>query len=174
MNWKKVLKGIMPIASTIIGTANPLAGAALRVASKAILGKEDGTEAEVELAFAGATAADIASMRKADQDFEKELSDNNIDLEKIHADDRSSAREMHISTQDNAVYIIAALFIIGYFTILYAVLTGGVEIAESNKGLVYTLIGILSAGVTQVMNFFFGSSKGSKDKTQALSAVLRK
>src|SRR5689334_10777965 len=77
------------VAPTIAKTlGGPLAGLAAGALSKALLGKHDGTTAEVEAALAAATPEQIAAIRKADQDFEAEMGRQGIDLAKINAGDR--------------------------------------------------------------------------------------
>jgi hypothetical protein len=41
-------------------------------------------------------------------------------------------------------------------------------------GIIGTLIGYVSAKADQVVSYYFGSSSGSKDKTQAMSDALSK
>lgn len=173
MKWKSILKGIMPIASTVIGTANPLAGHIFKKASQILLGKPDGTEEEVQEALKNATPDQIAAMRKADQDFKLELQKNGIKLEEIHAEDRDSARKMSMATGGDAQEILAAVFIIGYFAIFYCLASGEIKVTPENSSLITILMGIMSAAVTQIINFFFGSSKGSKDKTKALQSLTK-
>jgi hypothetical protein len=44
---------------------------------------------------------------------------------------------------------------------------------EKNAELVYFLIGNLFGGFFQVMNYYFGSSSGSKEKTQIFNALRK-
>ena len=41
------------------------------------------------------------------------------------------------------------------------------------SALIGTVVGYVAANVQQVMGYFFGSSKGSADKTDALVAAVR-
>ena len=43
MKLKELLKGVAPIISGLVGTANPLAGMAVKVLCVKLLGKPDGT-----------------------------------------------------------------------------------------------------------------------------------
>lgn len=60
--------------------------------------------------------------------------------------------------------IIGTVFICGFIYVLVLVFRGDVTIPEEQREMVIYLLGILSGGMGQVMNFFFGSSSGSKDK----------
>jgi hypothetical protein len=70
---------------------------------------------------------------------------------------------------------ISALVIAGFFFVLWKLL--GVEASALDKmgniqNVMFTLLGALGAAFTQVMNYWFGSSKGSSDKTQILNQQL--
>jgi hypothetical protein len=61
--WKDVVRNVAPaLGSALLG---PAAGAALRAVSTALLGKPDGTEAEVEARIANWTPADELALRTA-------------------------------------------------------------------------------------------------------------
>ena len=61
-----------------------------------------------------------------------------------------------------------ALFIIGFIVILYLIFSGEVNIEVGMKDTAIYVLGILSAGIAQIMNFWFGSSSGSKEKTNLM------
>jgi len=70
----------------------------------------------------------------------------------------------------NFVYYLA----IGVFTFSVAVviLLFFKEVPEKNKDVVNFILGVLiGTGLTGIFNYFFGSSKGSKDKADLLSAL---
>jgi hypothetical protein len=50
-----------------------------------------------------------------------------------------------------------------------ALLSGQVIIPPDIKDMVMTLLGIMTAAQAQIMNFWFGSSSGSKEKTSKLA-----
>ncbi len=60
----------------------------------------------------------------------------------------------------------------------YALLVSPDPIKDENmkaivSALIGTVVGYVAANVQQVMGYFFGSSKGSADKTDALVAAVR-
>ena len=61
--------------------------------------------------------------------------------------------------------IISALYIVAFCAVLWAVFMGELTFSDTQEKLANLLVGILSAGLMQIMNFWFGSSSGSKDKT---------
>jgi len=64
--------------------------------------------------------------------------------------------------------VMSAVYILGYFGLLYAFVQGHVEVQEQFTSLFNGLLGVLSAAQIQIINFWFGSSFGSKEKTAAL------
>jgi len=68
--------------------------------------------------------------------------------------------------KEHYMYILASIIVVGFF-----VLTGilmFVELPEGTNSVVNLLFGGLVAGFATVLNYFFGSSKSSADKTAML------
>jgi hypothetical protein len=97
---------------------------------------------------------------------------NEMESLKSDVEDRSSARERQAQMRDWTPNILAGIFIGGYLYSLYGVLSGSITIPEGNKEIAYILMGVLTASVTQIMNYFYGSSSGSKKKTSVLNDAL--
>jgi FtsH-binding integral membrane protein len=64
------------------------------------------------------------------------------------------------------MYALAALFVIGYFILIGLILT--MVIPNENKDIALMLFGTLTAGVSLILGYFFGSSKGSEEKNRML------
>lgn len=64
------------------------------------------------------------------------------------------------------MYGIAGLVIIGFFALLGILIF--VKVPESNMQILNIVIGALIGSFTSITSFYFGSSKGSKDKTKHL------
>lgn len=171
MSWKTLVKSVAPVIGSALG--GPVGGVALKAISDKLFPGEklEGKALEKKIAEAINTDPDaLLKLKQADQAFEARLKELDIDLEKIHADDRDSARDLAKNTTLLPQTIIAAIFISGFVLVLYAVFSGHVEMTADQSRIAMYLLGILSAGIMQIMNFFYGSSSGSKDKTAALSA----
>ena len=69
-------------------------------------------------------------------------------------------------------YSLGSLLVIGFFFILYIVFAK--TMPESNKDLGLLVVGALVAKFGDVVSYFFGSSKGSADKTDAINEKLNK
>lgn len=106
--------------------------------------------------------------------------DKNIALEMLRYDveDRKSAREMQVAAlgQDDVFskrfnyYLASAIF--GVFSIVL-ILLFFVEIPEGNNEIVYMGFGTFIGIVGTVAAFYFGSSSGSKDKTEGLMQAMK-
>jgi|10_taG_2_1085330.scaffolds.fasta_scaffold40421_5 hypothetical protein len=129
---------------------------AISKVGKALIGsKEEGTTEMAEELFA------------SQEDYINEL--------ELIFKDKESARDMQkeaLAQEDlfskRFVYYFATLIFLFSATII--TLLFFVEIPQENKRIVDMAIGIIvGTGLISVIQFFFGSSKGSKDKTQLLN-----
>ncbi len=68
--------------------------------------------------------------------------------------------------KDIYMFVLGGLVVIGFFTILYIVFK--VELPGGNKDIALILLGVLGAKFGDVVSYFYGSSKGSTDKTEMI------
>lgn len=165
MSWINVLKTVAPTLATALG--GPLAGAAVAAVSGAILGHPSGTEEEVSQAVLGAAPDTLLKLKEADYAFKTKMAELGVNLEKISAEDRNSARNREIQTKDPTVKVLAYAYTVGYFITLGFVMKTSVH--EDMLNIVMVLIGVLTAAQAQIMNFYFGSSAGSALKNEMLA-----
>ncbi len=87
--------------------------------------------------------------------------------------DRQGARSMAVALKDTAqAWIQPALAVIavgGFFYVIYA-LMGGLKVSTESREILFMLLGILASTFKDVYQFYFGSSKGSKDKSILLQS----
>lgn len=96
-------------------------------------------------------------------------------MAELDAKDRASARdrEIQISTNDKAPLInkivtpVLALGVVSLAFALFGVLLF-IEVKPEAKDILIYVLGVLSAAVTQILSYYFGSSQGSKDKSELL------
>lgn len=69
-------------------------------------------------------------------------------------------------TQDNNRYILAWFLGAGFFTLIVILIF--FDIKDGSKEIVYTLLGSFGTAFGMAINYFFGSSEGSKEKTKLL------
>ena len=168
MEW---LKTLAPLLGSAL--AGPLGGAAASFIADKLGVKEATIEAVTDVLNSGKMTADqIASLKLAEIEFEKFLKQNAIDLEKIHAGDRDSARKLQTETKSNVPGFLAIGVTFGFFGILLFLLLEGVPATGGDALLV--MLGALGAAWGSVISFYFGSSSGSAAKTEALSKLAGK
>ena len=157
-----ILKGVAPALATAV--AGPLGGAALTaIASK--FGVEDDVKA-----VAQAIAGDPAAAQK--------LQDLELEYTRMAMDDLKNARGMQIAAlaQDDKV---AKRFIYYYAwfwsvsSMVYFGCVTFVPLPEGGQHFADIILGfLLGTAVATIISFFYGSSKSSKDKTEAMVKSL--
>jgi len=164
-DWKAIVRTVAPGIATALG--GPLAGLAVQTVSNALLGKPDGSPAEVEAAVMGASPDALLKLKQADNDFKLAIERLGVDLEKIAAEDRGSARSMQVATRSKVPGILAMAVTVGFFTILIGLLMRWMVATDNNALLI--LLGALSAAWGAIVNFYYGSSADSHRKTEIMS-----
>lgn len=167
-DWKALVGSVAPTIATALG--GPFAGMATKELASRLLGKDNATEEELQTALASATPETLAEVKRIDAEFKTKMKELGVDLERVHAGDRASARDLAKSTTLLPQAVLAGVFVLGFVVVMYAVFTGSVTLEGSTQQAAFILLGILSAGMTQILNFFFGSSAGSKEKTAHMAA----
>lgn len=71
-----------------------------------------------------------------------------------------------MKTKELYFYAIGALFIVGFFACLGLVIFKAFP--AENNAIINVMFGCLIAGVSTVLNYFYGSSKGSADKNEII------
>jgi hypothetical protein len=160
-----LLGQIAPSIATALG--GPLAGVAVKTLSGALFGHEDSTEEQIIEAMATASPDQLAAIKKIDADFKVQMKSLDIDLERISAGDRDSARQMQQNTKDSTPKILAYFITFGFFGALVWILVFGLP--QTGLEVILMMLGSLSTSWTGVVQFYYGSSAGSKAKTDALN-----
>ena len=160
-----LLGQVAPTIATALG--GPLAGLAVKTISEAMCGHSDANESEVSAALMGATPEQLQKLKETDATFKLKMKELDIDLEKISSEDRDSARKMQMETRDWIPRALAISVTFGFFGILTWLLTKGVP-PTGSETLIY-MLGALGTAWTGIVQFYFGSSAGSKAKTDALT-----
>jgi hypothetical protein len=176
MDWGSVVKAISaaaPILGSLFGpggtAVGALAGQGVVLAARA-LGVNPTTDAVAE-----AIASDPAAAQKLAQfEIENKQELQRLEIKKMEMEyaDISGARTMHTATEtatgkmDYNLYILAWTIVIGFFVLMGFLLK--IPVPPDQNGVIFMLFGSLATGFGQVLQFFFGSSKGSQDKNQQI------
>jgi hypothetical protein len=121
---------------------------------------------QLDAAVRDASIDDLAKLKAADADFAVRMKQLDVDLEKVDADDRSNARSREIAVHDHTPEVLAYLLTLGFFGLLAMMCVH--DLPAANAQLLYVLLGSLGTGWIGAMTYFFGSSAGSRAKSQML------
>lgn len=165
------LRKIAPFLSTALSFGGPvgtIAGKALTT----VLGTTSSKPEDIAAALAGATPEQIADLQKAEQSFQvqmKQLDIQSVDeLEKMGDDDRASARQMQVQTRSKVPAVLAIVVTLGFFGLLTLMILGKVQQANSQASIL--MLGSLSTAWGMVISYYFGSSAGSDRKTELMAS----
>lgn len=166
-----LVRTVAPSIASAVG--GPLAGMATKAISEALLGKPDGSQEELLAAVPNATPEQLLALKKAEQDFTVHMRELDIDLERISNEDRNSARNREVQTGDRTPKLLAAGITAGYFGVLFYMLTHGLPTTGGSEAML-VMLGTLGTAWGGVVAYYFGSSAGSKEKTNAINRMSQK
>ena len=170
MEWKNVIGAVAPWLGGAIG--GPLGAAAISSIADA-LGLSEKTETAIKQALSSATPEQMLAIKTADNDFSirmKELGFANAkDMEALAAADRSSARLREMTVKDNTPRNLAYGVTTGFFGILISMMF--IEVPQASRDILNIMLGTLGASFSGVVGYYFGSTAGSKRKTDLLAVA---
>ena len=153
---------LAPIAATLIG--GPAAGLIVGKITGVLGLPENASEEEIEVALGNATPAVQAQIKQLDNDYKLELAKNGIKIKELNIQDRASAREREAKVGSFMTRSLAILIIMGFLGACIAVFTGYV----ADNMYVGIVLGVLGSKADAIVSYYFGSSHGSKMKTEGL------
>lgn len=166
--FKKIISIIGSVAPTIASAiGSPIAGLAVNTVLTALGVKSEGEAVKLIRTYPDA----LLKLKNAEIGFKLRMEELGIDLEAIHAADRDSARQREIAVKDKTPSILAYVYTAGYFFILGYILKMGIP--ENSKEIIMVLMGILSAAEIGIIQYYFGSSAGSKQKSDMMSGMMK-
>lgn len=164
-DWRAIVSTVAPTVATMLG--GPLAGIAVKALSAKLLGRDDGTEAEVAAAVQALGPQDLIRLREIEADLVKTLADNEIKLESLATQDRDSARRRAIEMRDYTPNVLAFV-VIGVFGWMLDRLMNGASLG-ADANVAFMMLGTLTTAVGQALNYFYGTSRSSADKSKVIA-----
>jgi hypothetical protein len=161
-----LLKNVAPVLATAV--AGPAGGAAVSW----IAGK---------LGIPDATVDGITEALTGNPEMTMKLKELDLEYAKLDAQDRDSARKAYaqVATSeyatklDKAVVPILALGTVGLAFLLIGILMFK-DIPPNQENIIIYALGFITSVAGQVLSFYFGSSQGSKEKTQEIKGMLKR
>jgi hypothetical protein len=123
----------------------------------------------VAAAIAGATPEQLEKLRAAEHEFALQMVDAAVQLEKVEAEDRASARAMqmatHSRTPDTITFAILLLFAAAFVTLVY------IPVPPENKVQVDAMVEALKLLNMTAFGYWLGGSRGSSTKDVVLGKL---
>ena len=154
-----LIGSVAPTIATALG--GPVAGMAVKALSGALFGHDGATEEDIKAALANPTADQLAALKKIDADFKIQMKSLDIDLARIAASDRDSARNMAVMTHDWTPRILAVVIVASWGIIQWFLLHNVIE--PSMRELVARVLGTLDGALMLVLSYYFGSAHKHSD-----------
>lgn len=184
-----LLKLFAPTVATALG--GPLAGVAVKALADALLpGQDAPSAAQVASAVTSLPADQLVKLREIEAKLQADLAASGIKMEElsvkraeIAVSDTKSARDTSVALGGTYVHWLGSFILCVVFGAVAAMLYGSWQLMtgaawmdpttfSAVSGIVGIVLGRLWGYGDQVVSFFFGSSLGSKDKTDAMSAAI--
>lgn len=159
MDWKGIVNTVAPTIATALG--GPMAGAAVKFLGGQFLGNEEATETEVAQFVKDASPETLLQIKQADQEFALQMEKLGVDVFKIEADDKKNARAEHKLSNMPAILSVTLTVLVGAIIALLFY----VEVPVGAKEVLYMLLGIVLKEWGNSMQYWFGTTRGSAEKT---------
>jgi hypothetical protein len=181
------LKKLAPFLATGLSLAGPLGTMAGNAITSSLGVKAGGTASDIlaSLTKTPPTPDQIAALQKAEDDFKLQMATLQInsveDLEKMADEDLASARQRETDlakagAKDNTPKWLAGIVTFGALFIAAMVFSGhanSVLVNPASAALAGTIVGYIFKDYSQVLGYYFGSSKGSEDKSATIAEIAK-
>lgn len=166
-----VLATVAPGIATALG--GPLAGMAVQALASALLpGVEAPSAKQLAAAVNGLPPDQLVRLRQIEAEFAVAMKNADVELDRIAAGDTANARDREKSVRDWAPSVLGFAVITGFMGGLF--IMSRYDLPVSNKDYLLVALGYLGASFQNVIGYYFGSSAGSKQKSDILESALRK
>lgn len=152
-DFKEIIRTVAPGIATAFG--GPLAGMAVKAIGDA-LGMDAATEDTVAAAIKGASPEDLLKVKQAEISFQQRMRELDIDLVKISAGDRDSARKRESEVKDWTPRILAFAIVATWGCVQWYILHNVIH--DDMRELVMRVLGTLDAALMLVLAYYFGAS----------------
>lgn len=189
------LKKVLPwIGAAATGNVPMLIGMAAKEVGGALGVDIEPQAAAIAKAVSGATPEQMAVLQERELTFKErmqamgfkhveEMARVGLEETKALIGDTQHAREKHASNR--GVYWLGIAVLVTFAGVMgfslwgaFAILTGGITIKDIGVvaavfGFLGTVVGYVAANAQQVIAYFFGSSRGSKEKSDAMAETFK-
>ena len=175
---------IQAILTPLLGNGLNLVANAVMAKGKDYVEKKLGVELKPDMSSEDLAKIQIAQMEHEEELLKLRLEEDKLDLAELELrlkdTDSAREREVQIANSDKAPLInkivtpiLALSILLLTFVLFGVVMFDGSPVEESRKDILIYVLGVLSAIASQIVSYYFGSSAGSKDKTDALKEAIK-
>ena len=156
---KALLKNIVGAVAPTLGTAiaGPMGNMALGKIAEVLGCPAD--HKSVEKAVQNATPEQMLELKKAEQDFEVQMKELDVDVFKLETQDKQDARSKF--NKDWTARIMGIATVGGFLGYIFLVTLQPPE--QNSEALINLVLGYLGGLASAVISFYFGASNSSKD-----------
>ena len=152
-----ILKNVVGAVAPTLGTAlgGPMGGMAANMIAE-VLGVPN-TPKAIEKAIAEATPEQMLELKKAEQDFEVQMKELDVDVFKLETQDKQDARGKF--GKDWTARIMGIATVGGFLGYIFMVTIQPPE--QNSEALIHLVLGYLGGLASAVISFYFGASHKS-------------
>jgi len=156
---KNLLKNVVGAVAPTLGTAlgGPMGGIAANMIAE-VLGVPNNPKS-IEKAIAEATPEQMLELKKAEQQFEVQMKELDVDIFKLETQDAQDARKNF--SKDWTARIMGIATVGGFLGYIFLVTLQPPE--QNSEALINLVLGYLGGLASAVISFYFGASNTSKD-----------
>lgn len=174
--WLSIRKIVAGIAPTLGNAIMPGVGGIAGTLIAEVLGVDNEPE-KISAALQNITPEQTIKIKELEYSHKEKWLTLAVEQDKAYLADVQSARNREIEIvkttgkKDLNLYLLAWIIVIGFFCLCGILLFR--QMPSGQNEIVYILFGGLAAGFGTVLNYFFGSSKGSNEKNTMLAARVK-
>ena len=176
--------GLVSILTPLLGNGLNLVANAVMAKGKDYVEKKLGVELKPDMSSEDLAKIQIAQMEHEEELMRLRIEDDKLDLAELELrlkdTDSARDREVQISTSDKAPLlnkivtpVLALSILLLTFALFGVVMFNDTPVEASRKDILIYILGVLSAIASQIVSYYFGSSQGSKDKSDALKEAIK-
>ena len=151
---KALLKNIVGAVAPTLGTAlgGPMGGMAANMISEVLGVPND--QKSIQKAIQNATPEQMLELKNAEQQFEVQMKELDVDVFKLETQDKQNARSMF--SKDWTARIIGLFTIGGFLGYIFLVTLQPPE--QNSEALINLVLGYLGGLASAIISFYFGAS----------------
>ena len=175
---------LLPIVQPLLANGLSLVANAVLAKGKKVVEDKLGVELKPDMSPEDLVKVQVAQMEHEEELMRLRLEENKLDLAELEMrlkdTDSAREREVAIATSDKAPLlnkvvtpVLALSILLLTFILFGVVMFDNTPVESSRKDILIYILGVLSAISTQIVSYYFGSSQGSKEKSEQLKEALK-